>query len=79
MKKVVKISDIQEGLKAMNSQDIARIGYKAKRETEAFINHYLNDRAKGWPMLCRCSSAYNGYYQRESAGRPGILKNLQTN
>jgi hypothetical protein len=38
-----------EGLKAMNSQDIARIGYKAKRETEAFINSYFNDRAK---MAC---------------------------
>jgi hypothetical protein len=69
----------QEGIKAMNSQDIARIGYKAKRETEAFINNYINDRAKGWPVLCRCGSAYNGYYQEENARRLGILQILQTN
>ena len=69
----------QEGLKAMNSQDIARIGYKAKRETEAFINNYINDRAKGWPMLCRCGSVCSGYHQEEDIRRLGILQILQTN
>ena len=69
----------KEGLKAMNSQDIAKIGYKAKRETEAFINNYINDRAKGWPVLCRCGSVCNGYYQQENARRLGILQTLQTN
>ena len=67
-----------EGLKAMNSQDIARIGYKAKRETEAFINNYFNDRAKGWPVLCRCGSACSGYHQEEYVRRPGILQNILT-
>ena len=69
----------QEGLKAMNSQDIARIGYKAKRETEAFINNYINDSAKGWPVLCRCGSACNEYHQEEYVRRLGILQTLQTN
>ncbi len=68
-----------ERLKAMNSQDIARLGYKAKRETEAFINDYINDRAKGWPVLCRCSSTCNGYHQQEYVKRLGILQILQTN
>ena len=48
-----------ERSKAMNSQDIAKIGHKVKRETEAFINHYINDRAKGWPVICRSGSACN--------------------
>ncbi|MHC4692039.1 MAG: hypothetical protein ACYS67_04795 [Planctomycetota bacterium] len=69
----------KERLKAMNSQDIARIGYRAKRETEAFINNHLNDRAKGWPLLCRCSAACDGYHQQEYVRRLGMLQILQTN
>ena len=69
----------QEGLKAMNSQDIAKIGHKVKRETEAFINRYINDQAKGWPMLCRCDSACNGYHREEHTRKLGILQILQTN
>ena len=38
--------------KAMESHEAARIGHKAKRETEAFINNYLNDQDKGWPRVC---------------------------
>jgi hypothetical protein len=40
----------------MDSKDIIRISRRAKNETEAFINRYLNDRAKGWPKLCLCRS-----------------------
>ena len=50
----------------MDSQDIIRTGHKAKSETEAFINRYLNDQAKGWPRACLCSPVYAGYPQ----GRP---------
>ena len=35
----------------MNTQDTVKIRYKAKVETEAFINRHLNDGAKGWPRL----------------------------
>lgn len=62
----------------MNSQDIAKIGRKAKRKTEAFINHYINDRAKGWPILCRCGSADNGCRQEKYVRRPSILQTLLT-
>ncbi len=48
----------------MNSQDIIRLSSKAKSETEAFINLYINDRAKGWPKSCLCGSTFTGY-QRE--------------
>ena len=33
----------------MDSQDLLKIGSRAKNETEAFINRHLNDLAKGWP------------------------------
>jgi len=42
----------------MDTQDLIKMGRKAKGETEAFINRYLNDRAKGWPKLCFCDSLY---------------------
>lgn len=47
----------------MDSQDIIRIGYKAKNETEAFINRYLDDQAKGWPRACLCNSVDTEYSQ----------------
>ena len=49
----------------MDAQDIIKIGRKAKTETEAFINRYLNDRAKGWPKLCFCDSPYTGSRQQK--------------
>jgi hypothetical protein len=42
----------------MDAQDLIQISRKAKSDTEAFINRYLNDRAKGWPKLCFCDSLY---------------------
>jgi len=35
----------------MDSKDIFNISHRAKRETEDFINNYLNDGSKGWPTL----------------------------
>ena len=67
-----------ERSKAMNSQDIARIGYKAKRETEAFINHYIKDQAKGWPVICHHGSVCTGYCQEKHVRRCDILQILQT-
>ena len=49
----------------MDAQDIIKIGRKAKTETEAFINRYLNDRDKGWPKLCFCDSPYTGSRQQK--------------
>jgi hypothetical protein len=53
----------------MDAQDVIKIGRKAKSETEAFINSYLNDRAKGWPKLRLCTSAYSGSRQQEVRNR----------
>jgi hypothetical protein len=48
----------------MDSQDIIKIGHKAKSETEAFINQHLNDRAKGWPKNCLGSPNYAEFCQQ---------------
>jgi len=45
----------------MNSQDIIRLSREAKSETEAFINRYIDDRAKGWPKSFLCGSTCSGY------------------
>ena len=49
----------------MDAQDLIKIGRKAKNETEAYINRYLNDRAKGWPKLCFCDSLGAGTRRTE--------------
>jgi hypothetical protein len=49
----------------MDSQDINNTGYRAKSETEDFINRHINDHAKGWPKLCFCRSVRSGYRQKQ--------------
>jgi len=49
----------------MDSQDLVKIGSRAKSETEAFINRHLNDRAKGWPKSCLCGEANTQYSQEQ--------------
>ena len=55
----------KERSKAMDSQDVAKISHKAKRETEAFINHHINDRAKGWPRIQPYVSGFPAYRQEK--------------
>lgn len=55
----------------MDTHDIIKISRKAKSETEAFINRYLNDRAKGWPKLCFCNSLYMTQRPQQRHIRPG--------
>jgi hypothetical protein len=49
----------------MNSQELNKVGNKAKSEMEAFINRHLNDRAKGWPTASLHSSNYDLYDREE--------------
>lgn len=53
----------------MDSQDLIKIGDRAKNETEAFINRHLNDLAKGWPKNCLYDPNYTDYC------REGQIKN----
>ena len=62
----------------MDSQDIIRIGRRAKLETEAFINRHLNDRAKGWPKTSFWSSTYAGCPQEQQDRKRGAVHILPT-
>jgi len=62
----------------MDSQDIIKIGHKAKSETEAFINQHLNDRAKGWPKNCLCGPNYAEYCQEGQVNKRKISGMLLT-
>ena len=50
----------------MDSQEVTKIGHKAKCETEAFINHYINDQDKGWPIVCNSGSFSNNNGQQKN-------------
>ena len=56
----------------MNTQDIIKIGHKARIETEAFINRYLNDEAKKWPIICKYRSAHAGYHKDIHVRKPDM-------
>ena len=56
----------------MNTQDIIKIGHKARIETEAFINRYLNDEAKRWPIVCRCGATQTGFQKDSHLGKRDI-------
>lgn len=55
----------------MDTQEIIRIGREAKRETEDFINDYINDGTKGWPKVCVCGPSYDELIRRPVEGRGG--------
>jgi len=50
----------------MDSHEATRLGHKAKRETEAFINNYINDRDKGWPRVCNEGSIGTIHQQKNN-------------
>ena len=49
----------------MDSKDVIIISQRAKSETETFINHHLDDHAKGWPKICLCNSVDARYKQEQ--------------
>ncbi len=56
----------------MNTQDIIKIGHKARIETEAFINRYINDRTKRWPIIRNFGSAYTECHQVQQVKRRDV-------
>ena len=62
----------------MNTQDIINLGRKARIETEAFINQYINDQAKRWPRICHCGSAYTVCRQVQQVRRRNVIHTLLT-
>ena len=75
MKRILLTSNInRERFQAMDSREAARIGDKAKRETEAFINNHIDDHAKGWPVLCTHGTASSECGQKKDFSKTDILK-----
>ncbi len=62
----------------MDSQDITKIGHKAKCETEAFINNYINDQDKGWPRVCNSGSAGTVHHQKNNIRESDISQTRLT-
>ena len=62
----------------MNTQDIIKIGHKARIETEAFINQHINNEAKRWPIICHCGQAQGGYHKAQNVSKHGIRHILLT-
>ncbi|MHC4585847.1 MAG: hypothetical protein ACYS3N_15065 [Planctomycetota bacterium] len=62
----------------MNTQDIIKIGHKARIETEAFINQHINDEAKRWPIICYCGPTNTGYHHAQHVRKHGIRHILLT-
>ncbi|MHC4117354.1 MAG: hypothetical protein ACYSWO_07580 [Planctomycetota bacterium] len=58
----------------MDTQDIIRIGRRAKSETEAFINRHFNDRAKGWPRNSFWAGTYAGCPQERRTRKRSALQ-----
>ena len=36
-----------------SQENVTELGLKARQEVECFINGYIDDCTKGWPILCR--------------------------
>ena len=49
----------------METKDALKLGHRAKKETEDFINRHLGNNAKGWPKLCLCQSACSSSPQQQ--------------
>jgi len=62
----------------MNTQDIIKIGHKARIETETFINQYINDEAKRWPIICHCGQVHTGFHQAQHLRKHGLRHILLT-
>jgi hypothetical protein len=58
----------------MDSREAVELANKAKRETEAFINNYINDHAKGWPILCPYGTTNTEYGQKKDFRKSDTLK-----
>ena len=49
----------------MDTKDAIKLGHRAKKETEDFINRHLSNNAKGWPKLYLCQSACSSSPQQQ--------------
>jgi hypothetical protein len=77
MKQVLVVSKMdRERSGTMNSQDETGMSHKVRRETEVFINNYINDHAQGWPIRGHCDSVSIKYRQGRHIKKRGIMQIL---
>ncbi|HUS73315.1 MAG TPA: hypothetical protein VMY06_09645 [Sedimentisphaerales bacterium] len=57
-KKITDASEVKG--QDVKSRDLAKIGHKARCETEEFINQHIHDRDKGWPVSLRLGADSDG-------------------
>ena len=43
-------------------ENLAEVGYKARKEAEDFLNRWLNDSAKGWAVRSDLVNRYEDYF-----------------
>jgi len=54
-----------EGRQVMDLQELVNIGRKASKETGDFINRYLHDHTKKWPVKRRFSAIREDNTQKQ--------------
>jgi hypothetical protein len=43
-------------------EDLAEMGHKARKEAEDFLNRWLNDGTKGWPVRSDLANRYTDHF-----------------
>ncbi|MHC4159723.1 MAG: hypothetical protein ACYSSO_11675 [Planctomycetota bacterium] len=57
----------------MDTRELTEIGKKARQETEDFVNHYLHDQTKRWPLVrCFARAAEDVAQAQEARSRDRI-------
>ena len=52
----------------MDYQEFIKMGQKARRETEDFINHHIHDQRRRWPVICHSTRIKKDTVQTELSG-----------
>ena len=52
----------------MDYQEFIKMGQKARRETEDFINRYIHDQRRRWPVICHSTRTEQDTVQTELSG-----------
>jgi hypothetical protein len=53
--------------KAKRLENLAQVGYKARKEAEDFLNRWFNDSTKGWPVRSDSVNRYEDHFSASLA------------
>jgi len=54
----------------MDSEELANLGQKARRETEAYINRHLHDHTQRWPLTERSGMIRQSRIEPQESSKP---------